>query len=198
MHVIGIDEVGRGALAGPVVVAAVAVPKKLSTQVQGLPKLRDSKGLTTKQREEWLAYIEAHPDIYCASARVYPRVIERRNISWAANSAASKALTRLLRDFEIAYKDILLDGGLYLGDSRHADLPTKTIVKGDEKFDSIGLASIVAKVTRDRYMVRLGGVYPVYEFERHKGYGTSKHIANIRKYGVSPQHRLTFLQKALE
>lgn len=193
--VVGIDEVGRGALAGPVVVAAVALPRGVAVRNHELGKLRDSKKLTAKRREAWFAYFRERPSLKFATARVYPRQIEKRNISRAANLAAGRAFGRLFsRDTTVppAKALVFLDGGLFLGNgerSKHA----KTVIKGDEKITSVKIASIVAKVHRDRLMCRLAKRHPAYGFEVHKGYGTKVHLRAIKKHGPSRAHRLTFL-----
>ena len=199
-YVVGIDEVGRGSLAGPVVVAAVAATLVAGSWylVAGKPrgKLRDSKKLAPKRREEWFAYIKIHPQVSYAVARVYPRTIERINISRAANLAAARAYRRLMvkRGGHIASRRIYLDGGLYIGKNKHFP-NARTIVRGDEKFTAIKLASIVAKVSRDRLMTRLAKKHPQYGFEMHKGYGTEAHFAALRKHGPSEAHRLTFISE---
>lgn len=200
MNVIGIDEAGRGSLAGPVVVAAVVIPKGFYPRSSHLPKLRDSKKLSARQRELWFEYIKTHPNIFYASARVYPRGIEKKNISNSANLAASRSLEMLYRNaYARPYRDtISIDGSLYLDMNRHSDLNAKTIIRGDEKIVAIKLASIVAKVTRDAYMIRLHKRYPLYQFDLHKGYGTELHRKMIKKYGPSDAHRLTYITKWVE
>ncbi len=197
-YVIGIDEVGRGSLAGPVVVCAVAIPvgyrvwplaNRIRERFKRIP-LRDSKKLSPKQRERWFEYFVQHPSLYYSIAWVYPRRIERMNIAKAANLAALRAFRRLKTTYHLlpTTYSIFLDGGLFLGDGRQ--LPNvKTVVKGDEKFTSIKIASIIAKVSRDRYMARLAKKHPAYGFEVHKGYGTRAHLAAIRRYGPSEAHR---------
>ena len=203
----GIDEVGRGALAGPVVVAVVALPKGFKAKDAKLGELRDSKKLSAKKREAWAGYLKDRPDFCCALARVYPRQIEKHNISRAANMAAERAFWRLSKNTYIAgaagtraYASktaVFLDGGLFLGNGGHTPgITAKTVVKGDETIPAITVASIVAKVHRDRMMVRLGKKYPAYGFEVHKGYGTYAHRAAIKKHGPSDAHRLTFLKKS--
>ncbi|MBM3257583.1 MAG: ribonuclease HII [Candidatus Liptonbacteria bacterium] len=195
-YIIGIDEVGRGSLAGPVAVAAVAIPRELRIVNRELGKLRDSKKLTPLQRERWAAHVKAHPQIAFAVARVYPRGVERLNISRAANKAALKSLRKLLLNCELRIENcvIKLDGGLYLGDGKQPE-NVKTVIKGDEKFNAVKLASIVAKVSRDRYMKKLHKKHPQYGFAVHKGYATRGHIAALKEHGISPVHRLTFLKK---
>ena len=195
--IVGIDEVGRGALAGPVVVAAAALPLGQTVRNRGLGTLKDSKKLTARQREAWAGYFYGSTDgggfrVPFALARVYPRQIEKRNISKAANLAAKRAFVRLAASKNI--KKVFLDGGLFIGNGsppRYA----KTIVKGDLKIAAIKIASIIAKVHRDRLMRRLAKKYPRYGLEVHKGYGTQAHRRAIKKYGPCPAHRLTFLGK---
>lgn len=211
---VGVDEVGRGALAGPVVVAVVALPTGFRAKNANLGILKDSKKLSAKKREAWCEYFKSQPGLRYALARVYPRQIERRNVSRAANIAAGRAFLRLRKDVRgtgvITHKTtVFLDGGLFLGSGGHgyrhggnqrqqpAGITTKTIIKGDEKIPAIAAASIVAKVYRDRLMVRLGKKYPAYGFAVHKGYGTAAHRAAIRKHGPIAAHRLTFLKKSL-
>jgi ribonuclease HII len=193
-YVIGIDEVGRGALAGPVVVAAVAVPEDYNSYPKHLPKLRDSKRLSLGQRESWYSHILKNPQLLFASARIYQRGIEKLNISRSANLAASRALDKLLRQLGASELDIILDGGLYLGHKKHQDLRSRTIVYGDQRRNPIKLASIVAKVTRDRYLNTLDGRYPGYGLGRHKGYGTKRHFRAIQECGVLEIHRKTFIR----
>lgn len=197
MYIIGIDEVGRGALAGPVVVAAVLIPQKVYLKRSALPKLKDSKKLSPGQRQIWFEYLKSHPKISYATARIYPRKIERLNIAHCANLAALKVFDNLIARYEIRdtrHISILLDGSLYLGDRKEQPNFARTITRGDEKFISIKLASIVAKVTRDKYMIRLHRKQPLYRFHLHKGYGTSLHRALIRKHGPAEAHRLTYLK----
>ena len=191
-YTIGIDEVGRGSLAGPVVVAAVAMPKKLILRNEGLGKLRDSKKLSAKQREAWTKYFKNHQKISYALARVYPKTIDRINISRAANLAALRAFCRLIYDLRIKNYEAFLDGGLFLGNGKSRNNNGKTIIKGDEKITAIKIASIVAKVWRDNVMKRLAKKYPRYGFEIHKGYGTKIHFAAIKKFGPSEVHRRSF------
>lgn len=184
-------------MAGPVMVAAVATPKNLGFRNKNLGKLRDSKKLSASQRERWFEYFKNHPQITYSLAKVYPRVIERKNISGAANLAALRAFNRLItrRGPQLACFRVFLDGGLYLrSKKRNANTEIRTIIRGDEKIVAIKIASILAKVSRDRLMRRLAKKYPRYGFEIHKGYGTKSHMRAIKKYGPSPAHRLTFLR----
>ncbi|MBI2035294.1 MAG: ribonuclease HII [Candidatus Liptonbacteria bacterium] len=211
-YIIGIDEVGRGSLAGPVTVAALALlaggpTSKISrAPVSGGRtsknlKLRDSKKLSPKQREVWFAYIKNHPQIFYVTAHVQPSVIDRINITKAANLAASRALHKLatshLPPVNKKKTKIFLDGGLYARPFPKLLLANgyslKTVIRGDEKIPAIALASIVAKVTRDKLMKRLSKKFPKYGFAFHKGYGTRAHFAAVKKFGPSSKHRLTFL-----
>jgi ribonuclease HII len=192
-YVIGIDEVGRGPLAGPLVVGAVVVPAGLKL---GRGGLRDSKKLTAQARSEWAEYIQSHPRLGYALARVSAVTVDRVNVARAANLAARRAFTRLAKEHKLRIEScsVYLDGGLYLGNGR-ARLPAKTVIKGDEKVRAIALASIVAKVHRDRIMVRAAKKFPGYGLEVHKGYGTRTHRTAVRRLGPTPLHRLTFIKK---
>jgi len=219
-YIIGIDEVGRGPLAGPVCVAACLLPADFKIK-SGPSKLKDSKQLSAANRKKWRDWLcresakskenKAAPLIY-AMSRVYPRRIDETNINRAANAAALRSCRKVL--FELgrispqeAEARVYLDGGLYL-ESRSdqeamvgRDLEKifiksiRTIVAGDEKFVAIKLASIVAKVSRDKYMDREHKKYPEYNFAKHKGYGTREHLEVVRRAGPCPIHRLTFLKK---
>ena len=192
--IIGIDEVGRGPLAGPVVVAAVALPRHFKIQNVKI-KIKDSKQLTPKQRSAVSGWIKSRRDIHYAVARVQPKIIDRINVSRAANRAAYRSFIQLksrIKNLELRDKKlrIMLDGGLHL--PKH--IPHTTIIRGDEHYPAIALASIIAKVTRDQYMKRQHRAYPHYGFDRHKGYGTAAHIKALRRHGPCPLHRLTFIK----
>jgi ribonuclease HII len=200
-YLIGIDEVGRGSLAGPVTVGAVAISNDLKLTT-GNQQLKDSKKLTAKQREEWFRYIKNHPDIFYVIAHVYPSVIDRINITQAANLAATRALLKLLTcsklpNYQITQLSVYLDGGLYIDKTllETDNLQLRTVVRGDEKYSCVKLASIIAKVTRDKYMTRKHRIFPQYCFNNHKGYGTRRHRQAIKKHGSSLVHRLTFLKR---
>ena len=200
-HMIGIDEVGRGPLAGPVTVAAVVLSatwrmRHVKWGNRRVP-LRDSKRLSEKQREAWFRWIKSRPHIVYAVSHVAPQVIDRINISQAANLAATRAFEKLCLMLEVRnvrnVRSVLLDGGLFLRTSNLKHFQPRTIVKGDERYRAIKLASIVAKVWRARYMVKKHKKFPQYGFDRHKGYGTRLHFRALRKHGPSPLHRRTFL-----
>jgi ribonuclease HII len=204
-YVVGIDEVGRGSLAGPVTVTALAFPRGFRVRFK-LP-LRDSKKLTPSQREKWFEYCRSNPQILFATAHISPSVIDRIDVTQAANLAALKAFEKLLKKAPALRisPSIWLDGGLFLGrtklrNSKGRPSPAysskaTTVVRGDEKIPAIALASIMAKVTRDRLMGRLAKKFPEYGFEIHKGYGTKRHRVLLMRHGVTSMHRLTFLRK---
>ena len=181
--VCGVDEAGRGPLAGPVVAAACVLPEGLI--IEGLD---DSKKLTEKKREKLFdIIIENALDYSIASASV--EEIEEINILNAAMLAMKRAIDGLKTKPDLA----LIDGNC----SRGFDIPTKTVVGGDATSQSIAAASILAKVTRDRLCYEYDKEYPEYGFAKHKGYGTKLHNEAILKYGVTPIHRPSFLVKLL-
>jgi ribonuclease HII len=195
---IGIDEVGRGALAGPVVVAAAMIALDAKGRAAHIPfrTLKDSKKLSAKQREVWNMYFRSGSNVHFAVARVYPRGIERLNISAAANKAALSAFTQLLKNANAPLiTPVCLDGGLFLGSklNQRSLKNVKTIVKADETISAVAIASIIAKVSRDRFMVKLAKKHPAYDFDVHKGYGTQRHLKAISMNGPCDAHRLTFL-----
>ena len=208
-----IDEVGRGPLAGPMVAAAVCFVPKLVRDKENLislsfPRLRDSKKLSPKRREEVYEKIKRYPGIQWGIGIVSEKVIDKINIYQATKLAMQKAVFELDKKLQAAnfpknshntkpcysrglyYVDFLIvDGNMHL---EKIPIPQKAIVKGDEKVFSCALASIIAKVTRDRIMVRYHKKYPQYGFDKHKGYGTPHHIAMLKKHGPCPLHRKTF------
>lgn len=179
--VCGVDEAGRGPLAGPVCAAAVILPKDV--QIDGL---NDSKKLTDKKRRELFDVITASAVSY-GIALVDEKAIDEINILQATFLAMRRAMERLTVRPSIA----LIDG------NRETDfgLPVRTIVKGDSLSANIAAASILAKVTRDDFMMQQAELYPQYGFDVHKGYGTRAHYDALRKYGPCPIHRRTFLKK---
>lgn len=191
MHRIGIDEVGRGPLAGPVVVAAVAVPRGFRLP-KDLGPLRDSKKLTKLARERWARWIRAN--LPHAISRSSAATIDARGIARCANACALRAYRKLAD--EVGEAPVRLDGGLYLGSraKQLADFPrASTFPRADEDHAEVALASIIAKVTRDRILARYDREHPGYGFSEHAGYGTKAHYAALKKLGPSPVHRLTFL-----
>ena len=176
--VVGIDEAGRGPLAGPVVAAAVVLPEAYT-----LPGLRDSKCLTARQRDGLYATICVQAVAY-GIGMVSHTQIDRHNILWATKEAMGRAVQRLGRAPDL----LLIDGTERLATA----MEQRPIVRGDALCASIAAASILAKVTRDRLMVAYAQRYPVYGFERHKGYPTQEHYTRLRYYGPCTIHRRSF------
>ena len=181
--VCGIDEAGRGPLAGPVCAAAVILPEGLI--IEGL---NDSKKLSEKKREALFDVITENAVSY-GIALVDEKTIDEINILQATFLAMRNAVDALSVKPDLA----LIDGNQKPGLS----IEQRTIIKGDAKSMSVAAASILAKVTRDRFMLSLDEKYPEYKFKKHKGYGTALHYEMLEKYGVSPVHRRTFLKKIL-
>ncbi|MDP3762591.1 MAG: ribonuclease HII [bacterium] len=183
--IVGIDEAGRGPLAGPVTLAYVACPSRVYRR--NFKNIRDSKKLTLKKREEWFSHITDHPYLEFGVTSVGQGIIDRRGIS----RAVKIGIRRLLSRMQVRPKMILLDGSLYAP----PEYSQKTIIKGDEKIPIIAAASVIAKVTRDRKMVRLAKKFPKYGFHIHKGYGTKLHCKLVKKYGLCDIHRRSFCTK---
>ncbi len=181
--VCGVDEAGRGPLAGPVYAAAVVLKKG-----QTIEGVNDSKKLSEKKREELFDKIVSE----CSALSVgtaSEREIDEINILQATFLAMKRAVDGLSIKPDIA----LVDGN----QTPPLDCAVKTVIKGDAKSESIAAASIIAKVSRDRYMKEMAAKYPEYQFEKHKGYGTKLHYEMIEKYGICEIHRKSFLKKVL-
>ena len=186
---VGIDEAGRGALAGPVAVGAACIPPGFDWS--SIPNVRDSKQLSPKAREEVFERVrtlQKEGMLDFKVAMVSAKVIDRIGISRAVSLAIRRILIRLPHAPEEL--SIRLDGLLKAPAVYHDQ---ETITKGDQLVPAISLASICAKVTRDRYMVRVTKQYPDYGFEVHKGYGTVLHRSKLRTYGLCPLHRRYFI-----
>ena len=177
----GVDEAGRGPLAGPVYAAAVILPRGCE-----IPGLNDSKKLSEKRREELFAVI-CEKALSFGIARAEVEEIEERNILGATFLAMNRAIAQLSPQPALA----LIDGNRNTG----IEAPSRCVVKGDSSCADIAAASILAKVSRDRYMLEMAEKYPEYAFEQHKGYGTKLHYERLRQYGPSPIHRPSFLRK---
>ena len=179
--VCGVDEAGRGPLAGPVYAAAVILPPDI--QIEGL---NDSKKLTEKKREALFPVI-------CEQAVSYSIAFadEKEIDAYNILQATFLAMRRAVEGLSVPADYVLVDG------NRMPPLavPGETVVKGDAICQSIAAASVLAKVSRDRFMLEMDALYPQYAFAQHKGYGTKQHYAALRTYGPSPIHRLTFLKK---
>ena len=184
--VCGVDEAGAGPLAGPVYAAAVILPRELD-----IPGLNDSKKLTEKKREALFDVITHQAAAY-AVARVEAADIDEMDILNARMLAMQRAIDALTLKPDMA----LIDGNRDHGSRYAIRTPHVTIIKGDGRSASIAAASILAKVSRDRYVsTELDAQYPEYQFARHKGYGTKVHYAILDQYGPCPAHRKTFLKK---
>ena len=183
-YVCGVDEAGRGPLAGPVCAAAVILPE--DCEIEGL---NDSKKLSEKKRE-------ALYDIIISKALAYSvcygtvEEIEQYNIL----NATLLAMNRAIESLKISADYALVDGNRV---PKEIKIPCETVVKGDAKSASIAAASILAKVTRDRLLLEYDSKYPEYGFKNHKGYGTAAHYAAIKEYGPTPVHRLSILKNVL-
>ena len=176
-YIAGIDEVGRGPLVGPVVTAAVILPRDFYDE-----RINDSKKLTEKKRE--LLYDVIMENAVSVGIGISSEdVIDEINILEATKKAMIEAVNNLSVKPEYLLIDVV---------KLNIDIPQISIIKGDAKSESIAAASIVAKVTRDRMMIELDKIHPEYDFKHNKGYGTKKHIEAIEKYGIIKEHRKTF------
>ena len=182
LTICGTDEAGRGPLAGPVVVAAVIMPR--DSMIEGV---NDSKKVSEKKREELYEIITKEAISYGVGI-IDQKEIDRINIL----NATKEGLTMSIKELSPRPDKIIVDA---LKGIDTLGIPYDSIIKGDAKCYSIAAASIIAKVTRDRIMRTWDEVYPQYGFCRHKGYGTAEHIAAIKEYGICPLHRLSFVKK---
>ena len=187
-YIIGVDEVGRGPIAGPVTVGAVLIEGDyLWRDFNGL---KDSKKLTEKNREVWFSKVLGMKNVSYAVFSVSEKIIDSHGIVFAIQTALDRSLNKL----DVCPEEclVLLDGGLHAPDRF---VNQKTIIRGDEKEYAIALASVMAKVTRDRNMVSFSKIYPEYGFDSHKGYGTKRHYEKIKKHGMCDLHRRSFLNR---
>lgn len=184
-YICGIDEAGRGPLAGPVVVASVIMPR--DSMIEGV---NDSKKVSEKKREKLYEEIIENAISYSVGI-VDQKEIDRVNIL----NATKAGLTESIKGLEVKPEMILVDA---LTGIDTCGIPYQSIIKGDAKSYSIAAASIIAKVTRDRIMRQWNEVYPEYNFIQHKGYGTAAHIAAIKEYGLCPLHRLSFVKNIIK
>ncbi len=183
-YICGIDEAGRGPLAGPVVVAAAIMPR--DSMIEGV---NDSKKLSEKKREALYELI-TNEAIAWGVGIIDQKEIDRINIL----NATKEGLTTAVKSLKIKPDRIIVDA---LNGIDTLGIPYTSIIKGDAKCYSIAAASIIAKVTRDRIMRQWDEIYPMYGFEKHKGYGTAAHIAAIKEYGLCPLHRLSFVKNII-
>lgn len=189
-RIVGLDEAGRGPLAGPVTVCAVSLKKNLISKIYNLKFiLKDSKKLTSKKRKEIYKLLINNPAIETATAKVSEKVIDRINILEATKLAMKRAVEKLkTKNKRLKVDFLILDGNFKI----NSDIPQKSIIKGDEKVFSCAAASIIAKVKRDNIMKEYHKRYPQYGFDRHKGYPTEFHRKMLKKYGPCKIHRKTF------
>jgi ribonuclease HII len=188
---VGVDEAGRGPLAGPVAVGLVVVPKDFDWKL--IVGVGDSKQVTPKNRAAIFRRAEQLKKVCVLDFVVVmgsAKEIDKRGIAVVIRDCIKKGLKKLNVKPENSF--VKLDGAL----RAPSEFPQETIIKGDNKELVIGLASICAKVTRDHYMARIAKKYPIYNFDVHKGYGTKEHRRLIAKYGISQEHRLTYCQNA--
>jgi ribonuclease HII len=181
---IGIDEAGRGCLAGPVVAAAVILPKDFNNTL-----IKDSKKLTEKKRLEAFKIIKETTIDYSISF-VTPQEIDKFNILQATMLAMHNCLENTK-----GFNHILVDGNYF---NQYKDIPHTCVIKGDDTYYSIAAASILAKVSRDEYMKELHNKFPKYKWGGNKGYGSAEHIQMIKEIGYTEHHRLSFLKNILQ
>jgi len=189
-YIAGLDEAGRGALAGPITAAAVILDRKKIENAKFKPFLRqikDSKKLSPKSREKILPFIKKI-SLSQAIAHLSQKIIDQRGISWANLKVMELAIKKL----KIKPDYLIVDGKLNL---KNLKIPYSSIINADEKIISCSAASILAKVSRDILMKRLDKKYPNYGFGKHKGYGTKEHYRKIIRYGICPCHRKSFRLK---
>ncbi len=194
-YVVGVDEVGRGPLAGPLVVGAVMMPRAVYKRKRNNPLygIRDSKKLSAVKRNAWRVRVMSDARFASAVSSVGPATIDRIGITAALEKAVSGVLKNLGRKTK---RNIASAAFVYLDGSLHAppEFAQETVIGGDERIPIVSAASIIAKVARDTYMIRLDARWPAYGFARHKGYGTKIHYAALRKFGPTPVHRRSFLR----
>lgn len=185
-HILGIDEAGRGPLAGPLYVGAVLLPVSFHT----FPfPLRDSKQMTPQQRKEVLAWMQSTSVVSYTFSYVSPRCIDKHGVSRSTSQAALRCVKRMVLKEKHTYH-IITDAGIGVKGYAYSSFP-----RADETIRAVSLASVVAKEMRDRYMKNIHKVYPQYGFDHHKGYGTAYHQRMIQRHGICVLHRLTFTQK---
>lgn len=181
MYVIGVDEAGRGPLAGPLALGAVMIAEEMTWE--SFPGLKDSKQLSAKQREYWFDFVrQTFP--YAVSF-VHAPALDRMGMTAAGRMGVKRAINRI----GDPRARVILDYGL----CAPSEYTQESFVKGDERYPAIALASIMAKVSRDRLMEQYAHAYPQYGFEQHKGYGTKKHCEALQCFGLCPIHRRTFI-----
>jgi len=190
-YIVGIDEVGRGPIAGPVAVCSFICKSEFFDSITIKTPLRDSKKLSAKQREEWYVYLsQCKKENLCDYAVAYVEAgnIDKFGIAPSIRKALKVSLNKVAQEPQKVF--VYLDGGLYAPEEF---INQETIIKGDEIHKVISCASIIAKVSRDRIMVKYAKQYPEYGFESHVGYGTENHYKALKKKGFTPIHRKSFI-----
>jgi ribonuclease HII len=188
-YIFGVDEVGMGCLAGPVVVCAVAMTNHFyNKHHKKLEWLRESKLLLPHQREKFSAELLKEKDLVYAISSISPKIIDKINIYQAARLGMKNAIKKLKPNFDLK-TIVLVDGKTKI---KGIDYEQRAIVKGDRKIFAIACASIIAKVYRDKLMTKMAKRYPGYDFEKHKGYGTKRHQAQLIALGPCEIHRRSF------
>ncbi len=186
-NIIGIDEAGRGPLCGPVCACALILPNDFDVSM-----LNDSKKLSEKKREE--IYLILKEKAIFEISLIDEKIIDEINILQATLKAMEEARNKLLNKLNNNEYKTIVDGNKL---PQSFDSSCTAVVKADQKYSSVMAASIVAKVTRDKILIEKDKIYPEYGFKKHKGYGTKQHYEAIKKYGITPFHRKTFLKKIL-
>ncbi|MBQ3321037.1 ribonuclease HII, partial [Candidatus Saccharibacteria bacterium] len=187
MAILGIDEVGRGPLAGPLVVGAVILPEE---RPEWVLELRDSKKLSAKKREK-LNEIILKEALATGIGWVFPNELDEIGISEALRLATSRAVKSVQR-LHVPFSQIIIDGKVNFLKGTALEKYVSTAVKADDLIKEVSAASIIAKVSRDNYMKRSAQRFPEYGFEKHVGYGTAKHLEALSKFGICPEHRKSF------
>jgi ribonuclease HII len=187
-YVVGIDEAGRGPLAGPVAAGAVLILEKDFKEAKKIKSVKDSKKLKEKERKTVYLNLIKNKKIKWGIGMISEKIIDKINILEATKLAMIKAVKDLEKKNKIKVDFLLLDGKMKLD----LKIDQKSIVKGDDKVFSISAASIIAKVSRDELMEKYDKKYPAYNFKKHKGYGTKEHLGKIKKNGICEIHRKSF------
>lgn len=187
-YVVGIDEAGRGPLAGPVVSGAVLILEKDFKEIKKIKSVKDSKKLSEKKREEVYSNLINNPKLKWGIGIVSEKIIDKINILEATKLSMIKAVKDLEAKNHIKVDFLILDGKMKI----NLNVDQESIIKADDKVFSVSAASIMAKVTRDRLMIKYDKQYPVYNFKKHKGYGTKEHLESIKKNGACKIHRKSF------
>lgn len=194
---VGIDEVGRGPVAGPVYVCAFMAPSDaIADIIAGIKApLRDSKKLTHNMKEKWFDYLQnlaSEKKIKYVITKTSAGEIDEKGIAVCIRACVDNCLEKL--ELDLSNTKVFLDGGLFA----NKKFQQETVIKGDENIPIISLASIIAKVSRDREMTQLSEVHPEYAWEKNMGYGTAAHMNAIRIHGTTPLHRISFLRNMTE